>query len=577
MAILRKPFEAGMLRGPSSRFDHRALVPAAVVLVLGLLVLYPAFALTWDTFHVVGDKGVESWGFANWTDAWGQSEIIRAIRTTILITLTTELVALPLGIGITWAISRTDIRGRELMDLMFWVAFFLPSLPVITGWILLADPSFGLLNTFVSETLHLGVSPFNLYSFWGIIWVHLVTKSIAAKYILLSPAFKNMDSSLEDSSRVCGVSPFLTIVRVVIPMMKPAIIISFVLSLIYSIESFETELILGAPANIDVYSTKMYGLTHQMPPDFGAAKVLGVSILFMMIPLIVVQMRYGGNRKIATLSSRYQTHRMRLGRLRTPLTVLIYLFIAVVTIVPLVLLVLGTFMQVFGFFDIPDPWTTEHWSTLFHDPALRDSFLNSLKLGLGAASLGTIWYAVVAFVAVRSRSWVRGAIDFLSWLPVAIPGLILGLGLLSLVLDIAMFRSLYGSTTLLTLAIIIAGMTTGVQVIKSNLLQLNNEIEEASAVCGGSAWYTYRRITLPILAPALFTVGVITFASATSNVAHVAMLSTGKNDPLAILQLQYMTVGQYETASIVGVVIVAMSTSFALLSRFIAVRFRTDQ
>src|SRR6266540_6609752 len=120
---------------------------------------------------------------------------------------------------------------------MFWISFFLPPLPVALGWILLLDGKFGLLNQWLQSLSIVSGPIFNIYSYWGIVWVHSTT-SLGVKVLLLAPAFRNLDAALEETSRSCGASTLGTLVRIVVPIMAPAILVSTILGLIRSLEAF---------------------------------------------------------------------------------------------------------------------------------------------------------------------------------------------------------------------------------------------------------------------------------------------------------------------------------------------------
>ena len=153
------------------------------------------------------------------------------------------------------------------------------------GWIMLFDPEFGLVNQVWMWLFDTDKGPFNIYTFWGIIFAHLAARSVAAKYIFLAPAFRNLDASMEEASRVSGANPLTTVMRIVVPVLMPALLITLCISVIHSLESFEIELILGPPTSFYVFSTKIYQLIAEDPPMFGAATVLGLAILGSMLPL----------------------------------------------------------------------------------------------------------------------------------------------------------------------------------------------------------------------------------------------------------------------------------------------------
>ena len=243
------------------------------------------------------------------------------------------------------------------------------------------------------------------------------------------------------------------------------------------------------------------------------------------------------------------------------------------TAVPTASLVLGTFMNIFGHFNLAKVWTMDHWHEVLGDPLLLRSLWNTLTLGLGAAVIGLAWFALVAYVSVRTRYAGRGVLDFITWLPATLPGVILSLGLLWMFLTVPFFRPVYGTIFVLIVAVLINAVTTGVQLIKGNMVQVGYELEEASFVLGASWVYTFRRIVVPILGPVLISVALYIFNTAARNVANIVMIVTGGNRPLALLQIDYMNDGQYEPAAIVGVIIVLLTWGVATIARTVGRRF----
>jgi iron(III) transport system permease protein len=545
----------------------------AVLLVMALLVLYPLALLGYGSLLIDVTNGTaKELGFETWITAWQQPGMVQAISNTLKRVILTEAISLPSAVLIAWLVARTDIPGKKIVDNFFWIALFLPSLPVVLGWILLFDPGSGIVNKWMMWTFGLDRPPLDIYSFWGIVFAHLASRSIAAKYIFLTPAFRNFDGSLEEASTMVGSSPLGTVRRIVVPILMPAILITMAISLTYSLESFEIELVLGPPTNFYVFSTKMYVLMQGNPPLFGTATVLGLSVLVAILPLIIWQQRMISTRSFVTITSHFQQRLLRLRRLRWPIFVGIAALGFVITVVPTGCLVAGTFMNLFGHFELPTVWTTTHWTKVLADPVLLQSMHNTLVMAGSAAAIGVVWFALVAYISVRTAYPGRKALDFLTWFPATLPGIILGLGLLWMFLTVPFFKPLYGTLFVLIVAVLINSVATGVQLIKSNMVQIGYELEEASFVAGGTWLYTFRRIVLPILGPVLISVALLTFNSAARNIANIVMIVTGENRPLSLLQIDYMADGQYEPAAIVGFIIVLLTLGFAFAARMITRR-----
>ena len=199
----------------------------------------------------------------------------------------------------------------------------------------------------------MGKGPFNIYSFWGIVWVHVVTGSLTVKVILLTPAFRNMNASFEEASRVAGASTLRTALRITVPVMAPVILSVLLLGTMVSLQTFEVEQVLGLPFRFFVFSTMIYDLLVTRVPRYDAATALAVLVLAAMLPLVLVQQWLTRGRRYTTVTGQFQNQPHALGRLaRGPPWPSCSALVLVVLGVPVVFALLGTFMKLFGFFNI---------------------------------------------------------------------------------------------------------------------------------------------------------------------------------------------------------------------------------
>jgi iron(III) transport system permease protein len=263
---------------------------------------------------------------------------------------------------------------------------------------------------------------------------------------------------------------------------------------------------------------------------------------------------------------------VRLGRWRYPAFLLVAGVVAVMTVIPVAFMVVGSLMKLFGFFTIAEPWTTANWVRVFEDEIFLRCLRNTLVMAGASALVAVVFYALVAYLLGRTSYRGRRALDFVSWLPFAVPGILLSVGFLWLFLGTPGLRWLYGSMALLVVVTVVSGMPFGVHVIKSNLLQLGRELEEASRVAGGSWWATYRHVVLPVLALVLVVVMVVVFISAARDISNVALLATSDTRVLSLLQLDYMIAGRYESAAVVATITVLLSTGVAVVARIVGLR-----
>src|SRR5437870_2303302 len=552
------------------RIDTQAVLCTVVLGIVAFCVVFPVLLVVLQSFQVAPPGQPAKYGLDGWRAAFDEPGLRTALLNTLKVTFVRQLLSLPLAVLIAWLLARTELAGRRWLEFAFWAAFFLPSFTVTLSWILLLDPEYGLINTSLARLV--GAAPFNIYSFWGIVWVHVLTGSLTVKVILLTPAFRNMNASFEEASRVAGAGGLRTALRITVPVMAPAILSVLLLGTMVSLQTFEVEQVLGLPFRFFVFSTTIYDLLVTRVPRYDAATALSVLILAGMLPLVFAQQWLTRGRHYTTVTGQFQSRVHALGAWRAPAMLLALALVLLVLGVPVVFALLDTFMKLLGFFHIPDPWTLENWTTVLGDEQFLRSLHNTLVLAVSTAVVTIVVHSLIAYIIVRTRYVGRRLLDFVSWLPFTVPGIILGLALLWLFLGVGILRPLSGTTAVLVIAGVIAGMPLGVQIIKSGLMQLGGELEEASRIAGASWWATYRRIVLRLMAPTLLAVGMITFVGAARNIGNFALLTTSANRPLSMLQLDYVAQRKFEEAVVVACIIMFVSLAGALVARLLGLR-----
>ena len=543
-----------------------------LVLVIGTSLVVPILCLVAMSFNVSPFGHGFDAGFGNWQEILGRSKLLNALLNTVSLSIARQALALALGVILAWLIARTDLPGRKWFEVGFWIALFLPPLPAVLSWVLLLGGSSGLLNQLFDLLPFVHEPVFRIYSWWGIVLVHLLGATLAVKVFLLVPAFRSLDGSLEEAARASGASLTMTLLKVVVPLMAPALIVTSLIGLVRSMQGFEVELVLGAPAGIEVYSTIIYkAMTHE-PPDQGLASALSIAFLLALAPLVVMQQWYARQSAHGLVTGKIRNRKQSLGRLKWPAFTFVAILLTLMTVVPFLCLLMGTFMRIFGIFDMPDPWTLENWREVWGRGDVLAGLWNTLRLGVSASCVAMFLYTILAYLIVRSRSGAARLLDLMTWLPTLVPGVVLSLALLQTFSSVPPFRLLYGTMSGLVLAVLLGTVTVGVQFLKTSMRQLGRELEEAGWASGGGRAFVLSRIVLPLIAPSVAVVGLETFAAANAAVGMVALLGVGPLQPLSILQLNLLTSGQLEAASVVGITIMMLTVTSALLARWVSER-----
>jgi len=557
-------------RAPAPRLTKGHAVMAAVLLVLGYFLIWPVILLLINSFNAANDWFVEprAWGVKHWVNAFQRPGLLTSLGNSLLIWSLTVAISFPVGVTVAWLLARTKIPFSHTLEFSFWVSYMVPALPTTIAWITLLDPDIGMINVVVKNFFHLEQGPFNIFSVPGIVWANLMGHGISIKVMLLTPAFRNMDAALEEAARVGGASNLRTLFKVTFPLMISPMMIVLALQLLRVFQSFETEYLLGMPFGFFVYSTKIFTLIRNQIPNYGEATVLA-SITLLMIALIIPLQRWIlERRRYTTITGGFRPGLIDLRAWNYVAFAMIALLLALLTVGPLAILVLGSFMQRIGYFVLG--FTLDHWRLVLTDPVFVKALRTTLVLALSAAILSPLLFSVIAYILVRTRLPGRGMLDLMIWSAGAIPGILAGLALLWVFILTPGLNFLFGTIWALLIVVLLQGKTTGVNIMKGVLVQVGADMEEAARVSGAGWLRTYLFIWLPLLMPTLLLLAVMNFVSAAGATSSIILLASRDTMTLSLmaLELSSTAVSNREAASIISIFIIALTMTGSLLVRY---------
>ncbi len=557
-----------------ARLGTGHFIMAVLILFFGFYIIYPIILIFIESFNIAGViVGTYEFGVEHWRQAFSEPETFQSLRNTMVVFVAYTTISFPLAVLISWILARTPIRYSRGLEFMFWVSFMLPGLTTTIGWSLLLDPFFGFFNVWLKELPFISGPVFNIYSVEGIVFAHLMGNAMSQKVMLLTPAFRNMNATLEEAGRVSGAGKIRTMMRVTLPVMVPPMVVVFLLNLVRMFNTFEIEQILGTPIGFFVYSTQIYDYVREMEPaEYGPATALAsltLVIIFMIIPL---QRWLLTRRQYTTVSGDYKPGLVHLGALQPFAFVFVVTIVALLTIVPVLTLLGGSFMTRAGFFQAIPTYTLDHWQIVLADPIFFRALKTTVILAITTAIISPLLFSLVAYILVR-RSWPgKLVLDSIFWGSAGIPGILSGLGLLWVISATPGLNWLYGTIWILIIVVILQGKLTSIQMFKSVFLQMGDDMEEAARIAGAGWWYTYFKIWLPLIAPTLVLMGVLNFVIAAGSTGSVILLASRETVTLSLLALEYMTTSTgsaREVAGIISLFIVAMTAGLALIARWV--------
>lgn len=564
---------ASTLLGPLER--RRVLGGISLLIVIGAVAIIPVAFVLLTSFGFRTGAAESVWSFAAWERVFQSTRTLSSIGYSFLLS-----VRIPIGLlvafGIAWLLVRVQIPAYRFISHSLWFAFFLPVLPVTLGWILLLDPGYGLLNDAVARLPFIEQGPFNIYSIPGIIWVHLTLSTIPIMTILLSPALLQIDATYEEAGEVAGANVLTRMRRITFPLIAPAALTAFLAGLIRSLEVFEVEQLLGFRAGIFVYSTRIYNLIRETPPDYPQAMAL--SSVFLIILLFVallyqrVLARYEGNATVTGKSVREPTPSRAWWAYLASTLVIGGLVFSVG--LPFLVLLLGSFNKIFGFFFINDPWTTSAWTSVLTSSSFTGALRNSLLLGIGAGFIGTTLYFGLAWTMARTRFFGRRAVGLLIWMPWAVPGILLGIAFLNIFTTVPVLRLAFGSLIPFVIVIVIQMLPLGTHMIQTSIEQVSGELEEAARISGARPWQVLSRISLPLVSPMCLSVFILVFMAAVRDISTTVLLVTPGTRTLSLLMFEYATGHRMEPAAVIGVIIAGVALAITTVAMRLGLKLR---
>jgi iron(III) transport system permease protein len=507
----------------------KALVLLVVAGVIAYLALVPLYYLLWGTFF--GERGFTLDGFAR---AYGDGRMGQLIFNSLAFSIGAAVISLVVGTGLAYLNVRTDVPFRALFFAASMIPLIIPGILYTVSWILLASPDIGLLNAAVEPVL--GGSPLNVFSLWGMAWVEGLHLSPIV-FLLMVAAFRSMDPALEESALMSGASKWQVFRKVTVPLARPAIVASVLIMVVRSLESFEVPALLGLQNGIYVFTSRIYFTLRTYPPDLNAAGALATGLLVLAVIGVLLSNRLGSGRSFQTVSGKgFRPRRMELGRLRGVMGAGIILYFLLTVAAPLAVLLYTSLLPFYRApsLDVFSQMGLQNYRELMDMEQAGTALRNSL--------------------VVRSRVPGRQILDQLSFVPLVIPGLVLGLSLAFVYLRSPI--PIYGTLFILLIAYCTRYMPYGMRYAVTSMHQISGELEESAQACGAGWWQTFRRVLLPLLSPGLIAGWVYILVVSFRELSSSILLYSPGNEVLSILIFEQYVNGQFTVLSALGVVMV---------------------
>lgn len=563
-------------RGRSAGALAGWLWSGALFVALAFLVAYPVAmlllgALT-NTNPVVDGFGIFDLSFANFITVLGNPNVHLALANSLIACTGGTALAVVIGLTFSWVVVRTNTPCKRFIAAASMLPLFVPPLVAAVAWSILASPRTGLLNVVLGA---MGIEwRFNIYSMGGLICIFGIYYAPYV-YMFTASALRNMDPSLEEAAEVTGATALRTMFTVTFPLIAPAIISGMLLSFIVMLGIYGIPAVLGAPSDIPVLTTYIFKLTNWSPPLYSTAASVAIILMVVTGFLVWLQHRITSRRSYTTVAGKaFRPALLNLGPWRYLTLGLAVVYLFVVVVLPTLALAVAAFRKFMSIRTIASlfderQYSFIHFERLFANPLALRSIYNTMEVGIITAIVGGVLAFAIGYTIHRTSAPGRRSIDVLSTLPVAIPGLVIGVAYLWAWIGLP--GGLYGTIWILALAFIARFMPDTVKALSTSLMQIHRELEEASWICGKGVLGTIRSIVLPLARPGVIAAMTLLFVLAIRELGSSLFLYTSNTMVMAVLLLDYYeggNVGITAAFSLLQMALLAIVIGIAnLLSR----------
>jgi iron(III) transport system permease protein len=525
--------------------------------VLAFLTLYPSFFLLYGSFTDAPLGVPGHFTLANYIYAYTDPESYRLLLTSFIFGIGASGLSVIFALVLAWITIRTNAPFRRLFELVAIIPNIMPPLLIAISWVLLLNPSNGLINGTWMRLTGAESALFNIYSIPGLIFVEgLILTPLA--FLIIAAALKGMDPSLEESAKTLGSSEFGVVARITFPLMRPAILAAGTLNFVRALESFDTPAIIALPARIEVFTTKIWReALGSFPTNHNLAAAYGVQILVIALVFVYIYRRFTSKvESFSTVTGKgFQPHQIDLGRWRYPAAAVAFVLLMILVVLPFLVLLLVSLMP---YYHVPTWQTWKHltlgnFTFILESTRAHRAFYNSMFLALVGATICMFLASLTAYMTIRTKIAGRGLLEGLVFIPWAFPGTALALGLLWAYVDFPL--PIYATIWIILIAYVTRFLPYGLRAVSSTIVQIHKELEEASIACGAGFVATFRRILMPLMRPGIMAGWIILATIFMREFSATLFLYSPGAEPLGPMMYFLYLDGQRGRVGAVGIII----------------------
>jgi iron(III) transport system permease protein len=537
-----------------------------MVVVLAVLVLLPLY---WLLVTSLRDAS-KAFTFEHYRHLVADPAFVKPFITTLWTSAAVAALCLVAAAPMAYLVSRTDLPFKRLLRMLVLASFVTPPFLGAFAWVLLGGPNAGLVNQWYYAMM--GVKPFeaepliNIFSAWGMVFV-MALYTFPYVFTFVANSLDMIPSELEEASAIFGASPVRTAMHVTLPLVMPALLAGFIVAFLQSMTLFGVPAILALPAGVDTMTTKIWSL-FQFPPQPGLAAAASLPLLLITVVLLRAQAAIMGRRGYSIIGGK--STGMRLAKLRAwkvPALLLFAVVLGCSIVLPYGVLLRTAIVKNWSA-PMAGNLSLEHWRFVFFEfSQTKMAFINTFILGASAATAGTILVVTIGYLSLRRLVWGHRYLAFLATAPVAIPGIVLAVGLF-----LAYTRPpfvLYGTLAIIFLAYLTKEMPVGYQQVTASLKAVHPELEEASRIFGATRLRALFDITAPLIRNGVIATWILIFIGSIRELSATILLFTAKTKTISVTMFDLRESNDWGPISVLSITMLAITFGLiSLIQRF---------
>ncbi len=511
--------------------DITAPFSIAMVVLLAGLVLLPMFWLTLTSLR----NDAKDFTLSHYQHFVNDPTFIKPLATTLWTSAAVGILCVVAAAPMAWLVARTDLPFKRLLRVLILASFVTPPFLGAFAWVLLGGPNAGLVNQWYYTLF--GLKAFeatpliNIFSAWGMVFV-MALYTFPYVFTFVANSLDLIPSELEEASSILGAPLARTAAHITLPLVAPALLAGFLVAFLQSMTLFGAPAILALPAGIDTMTTKIWSL-FQFPPQLGLAAAASLPLLIVTVLLLRAQAAIMGRRGYSVIGGKSTGQRLiKLKAWKVPALALFAIVLGCSIVLPYGVLLRTAFVKNWSA-PLAGNLSIEHWRFVFFEfSQTKLALMNTFVLGTTAATVGTILATTIGYLSIRKLVWGHRYLAFLATAPVAIPGIVLAVGLFLAYTSPPLV--LYGTLSIIFLAYLTKELPVGYQQVAASLKSVHPELEDASRIFGATRLRALVDITAPLIRNGVIATWLFIFIGSIRELSATILLFTAKTKTISV-------------------------------------------